>query len=483
MDDLFKTIFNSVNDGIAIYNAEGRFLEVNPITCECLGYSRDELLQMGVLDLIPPEFREMAGKQVAEKLGQGGGIVEMVCVCKDSSLLPIELNFSPIEYNGDHLNLAVVRDITERKQAEYEARKNRELLHSIIDMLPGTLNVVDNEYNVIVMNNAGFRLELANADSVDKVLGRKCYEAFMQRSSPCPWCKVEEVLLTGETILYETTPEDIREIKTGKAFKMFVSAIKDDQGNIKGIIEYGVDITELRNAKLDAESSNRAKSEFLANISHELRTPLNSIIGFSGLLILGQLGGLNDKQYRYVNNISNSGKHLLGIINDILDISKVESGKIELELEKVSDHNVLEEMLSFMQPLAAVKEIVIKLECGSHPEYLSADRSVLKQILYNLVSNGIKFTDAGGIVTIRSERKEDMAHISVTDTGIGISSSDQKKLFKPFSQIDSSLSRQYEGTGLGLMLTRKYVELHKGRIWVESESGKGSKFTFTIPVN
>ncbi|WMW22786.1 ATP-binding protein [Methanolobus mangrovi] len=482
MDNLFETIFNSVNDGIAIYSIDGLFLEVNPITCQCLGYSRDELLQMHVLDLIPSEFKEIASKQVAEKLNQKGGIVEMVCICKDGSLLPIELNVRPTEYNGNRVNLAVVRDITERKKAEQELQNSRELLRSIIDILPGTLNVVDTEYNIVAMNNADFRLKLVNSDSATSILGGKCYEVFMKRSSPCPWCKVEEVLSTGNSILYETTPDDMREIKTGKAFQIFVSAIKDDFGNIKGIIEYGIDITELRNAKLESDASNRAKSEFLANMSHELRTPLNSIIGFSDFLLDEYTGELGDRQYRYINNISNSGRHLLGIINDILDISKVEAGKVELKPEEVSIHCVLGDIISFMQPLAADKEIVLKMETEQQFDSLSADKSILNQILYNLISNAIKFTDIGGTVTIKTKSEDNMAHISVADTGIGISLKDQDKLFKPFSQLDSSLSRQYEGTGLGLLLTKKFVELHNGKIWVESEKDNGSTFTFAIPI-
>ncbi|WP_321420256.1 ATP-binding protein [uncultured Methanomethylovorans sp.] len=374
-------------------------------------------------------------------------------------------------------------DITERKKAEQELQNNKELLQSIIDILPGTLNVVDTEYNVIAMNNIDFRLRLAKCDSVSDVLGKKCHEAFMQSSSPCPWCKVGEVLSTGKTIIYETSPDDIREIMTGKAFQMFVAPIKDDLDNIKGVVEYGIDITDLRNSKLNSEAANKAKSEFLANMSHELRTPLNSIIGFSDALLEVNRDGLSDKQTKYVKNISKSGKHLLTIINDILDISKVEAGKMQLFKENVSVESIMEEMLASMQFLAAKKEIIIKNSIDSDSGYIRVDKGKIKQVLYNLVGNAIKFTNHGGIVTLRAKVDGDKIHISVQDSGIGISKKDQEKLFKPFSQIDSSVARRYDGTGLGLALAKELVVLHGGQIWVESELGRGSTFTFTIPVH
>jgi len=248
------------------------------------------------------------------------------------------------------------------------------------------------------------------------------------------------------------------------------------------------DITELKDieqslleANTIAETSNRTKSEFLATMSHELRTPLNSIIGFSDLLLEGD--SRSEKQIRYLQNISRSGKHLLAIINDILDLSKIESGKIQLHREILPVKPLLEDMLANMQALAAKKEIVLKTSFDFDLGYIQADKGKIKQVLYNLIGNAIKFTDHGGFVTIGAKMKDDMIHISIKDTGIGISKKDQEKLFKPFTQIDSSISRRYEGTGLGLALAKELVVLHGGQIWVESESGKGSTFTFTVPLH
>ncbi len=233
--------------------------------------------------------------------------------------------------------------------------------------------------------------------------------------------------------------------------------------------------------KILAESLNRTKSEFLANMSHELRTPLNSIIGFSDLLLTGNFGELNDKQIRFASNISNSGKDLLNIINDILDLSKIEAGKVILNYEDVSLRQTVDEIVKTLTPLSSKKDQSLE---ASHIEdvVIQADKGKLKQILLNLIGNAIKFTPSGGSINISSYLKDDMANIQIKDTGIGISPEDQKKLFEPFKQLDSNLSREHTGTGLGLSLVKKLVELHNGTVSVESEVEKGSAFTVSLPI-
>jgi signal transduction histidine kinase len=255
-----------------------------------------------------------------------------------------------------------------------------------------------------------------------------------------------------------------------------------------GIVYIFSDITtqkqekeSLLNAKLSAEAANSTKSEFLANMSHELRTPLTSIIGFSELLLEEAYGELNDKQRKYLNNVSSSGKHLLDLINGILDLSKVEAGKMQMTYEQFNVAEVLNEINSVIAPLALKKNITLEISIDPNLHNIRADKLKFRQIMYNLASNAIKFTNENGHVYVEGNLSEKLAKFKVKDDGIGISKEDQLKIFNPFTQIDSSNTRKYEGTGLGLSLVKKFVELHGGYVWVESELCKGSTFSFIIP--
>jgi signal transduction histidine kinase len=249
-------------------------------------------------------------------------------------------------------------------------------------------------------------------------------------------------------------------------------------------------ISELRrkNFELEEQSrrvqeANRLKSEFLANMSHELRTPLNGIIGFSEFLVDGKPGPLNAKQKEYLNDVLCSGRHLLQLINDILDLSKVEAGKMQLHLETFSLIQVAHEVCAGIKPMASEKNITVRVDLDPALDRVTLDEQKLKQIVYNLMSNAVKFTDQGGTVTIKAGLlARERFQIEVRDTGIGIGKEDLGKLFREFVQLDSGAGRRHAGTGLGLALTKKMVEFQEGSIRVESELGRGTAFIVELPV-
>jgi len=237
---------------------------------------------------------------------------------------------------------------------------------------------------------------------------------------------------------------------------------------------------EIQQKSRELEVANRHKSEFLANMSHELRTPLNAVIGFSEVLTQGIFGEINAKQREYLEDILSSGKHLLSLINDILDLSKIEAGRMELERTAFSMKAALDSGLTIVRERAARHSIALAASVPADLPLVEADERKVKQILYNLLSNAVKFTPDGGRVDVRVHVEGADLQVDVQDTGIGIAPDDRARVFEEFRQVGRERSR--EGTGLGLTLTKRFVELHGGRIWFESTPGKGSTFSFTLPI-
>jgi hypothetical protein len=370
--------------------------------------------------------------------------------------------------------------LNEIELAEQELKAQEREKKVLLDSLNELAIFVDPELKIIWANKAA--LEFMKID-LQKAVGL-CLKKAPDISSPLSdYLRLEQIFVTGNKKSGEFTAKD------GKVW--FVQAIpvtEEEDGKIIGVLKMCRDITESKAAetllqeKQVAEAANRTKSEFLANISHELRTPLNSIIGFSDLLYEQVYGELNERQLKSVGNISKSGKHLLNLINGILDLSKVEAGKMELSYKQFELASKLTTIKNLLSPIADRKNIQIEIDMDSSLSNIYADEARFVQIMYNLVDNAIKFSYDNGLVKIGARKKGDMVEITVTDTGIGIKPEDQSKLFKPFSQVDSFLSKQFQGTGLGLSLVKQIVQLHGGYIWFRSEPEKGSTFAFAIPI-
>lgn len=230
----------------------------------------------------------------------------------------------------------------------------------------------------------------------------------------------------------------------------------------------------------EVQEATRLKSEFLSGMSHELRTPLNAIIGFSEMLLSDDYGQLSEKNKKFINNIKISGEHLLRLVNDLLDLSKIESGNMDVNYEKFNIYQTIRETVSVLNSIANKKNIDINIDIDNEL-FISADLRMFKQIMYNLLSNALKFTEDNGKVKVVACHVGEELRVEVQDTGIGIPLKDRDKIFMSFRQLDSSITRKQDGTGLGLTLTKKFIELHKGTIDFESDEGKGAKFWFTLP--
>ncbi len=397
---------------------------------------------------------------------------------------------------------AVIQDITQRKRSEHALRASEEKYRSLIDHIPDVVWTADSKGDLVyISGNAikvlGFGLE----ELLD--LGR---QFWMDRIHPEDAARVKQAyqrLFSNREkfdVEYRVCRKDGEWIWVHNC--AFVTRLRDGIPCADGIFR---DITQRRLAdaaiqqsKDAAEAANRAKSQFLANMSHELRTPLNAIIGFSEILSDKTFGDLNDRQLKYITNILNSGRHLHQLINDILDLAKVEAGRVELSCQAFDIVRALSEVQTIVKTLAYKKQISLEVEADSTLPPLFADEAKFKQIMYNLLSNAIKFTQDGGKVRVtagiqnatntdanqEANSAEQFLRIAVTDTGIGICAKDQERVFKEFEQVDSSYGRKQQGTGLGLALTKKLVEMHGGRIKVESEGieGRGSTFTFLLPI-
>ncbi len=385
--------------------------------------------------------------------------------------------------------LGVAEDVSEQRRAEEGLKSSARCLRSVVQSAMEGIVLLNQRGDITSWNQAAVRMfgyseEDANGRSLSALLVPDDRTTLRNSLSAAAH---EDSLNTPQTL------EVLALCKDGDTLPVEIAIAAWRSGEGEGEVYYTATIRDVserrraedfRRAKESAEEANRAKSQFLANMSHELRTPLNAIIGFSEILHDRTFGDLTPKQDRYVGNILTSGRHLLQLINDILDLSKVEAGHVDLEYVAFPVAVAVRNVDNLVKVLLSKKNITLDTEVSNDLPVLIADQAKFKQILYNLVSNAIKFTPEGGKVTVSAKAIENgsVLQVAVKDTGIGISTEDQERVFKEFEQVDNSYARQQQGTGLGLALVKRFVEMHGGRIGVHSEGeGKGTTFLFTIP--
>lgn len=490
-EERFRHIVESAPNGIVMVDQEGRIVLLNSQAERLFGYAKEELLDRSVEVLIPWRYREMhsqcRGDFFALPQSRATDAIRDLCgVRKDGSEFPVEIGLSPLETpSGIHV-LASVVDITERKTAEDRLRHSEERFRTMIENVKDhSIFMLDPEGRVLTWNKGAERLRGYKSE---EIIG-KHYSCLFPLED-CESGKPEELLRTA---LAEGQCEDEgwRLRKDGSKFwaNVVIAMVRDKGGALIGFSHVTGDLTrrrrieeELTLAKEEAEAANQAKSAFLANISHEIRTPMTGIIGMAGLLADSEL---LPEQKEYCEIIRRSSESLLTVINEVLDFSKVESGKLELEIIDFDLHSAVAEVTDLFAKQAADKKIeLINAIDNDVPTDLQGDPGRLRQIISNLVSNALKYTMEGTVIVrvTRLEETETNAKLrfAVTDTGIGIPQDKIAKLFNSFTQIDASISRRYGGTGLGLAICKNLVELMKGEIGVDSDPGRGSTFWFTL---
>lgn len=481
-EEKYRNLVERANEGITIIQ-EGLVRYANPALAKIWGESVEVIIGRPFTDFIHPDElsvvaeryrRRMAGEDIPS-------VYDTKLMDKEGREVYVQLNSGIIAFQGLPANLVIVHDITERKMAEEALRKSEQEKAAILTGLKHVaVEYLDPQMRIIWVNDA---VQRSIGSSLDELKGRYCFEVLQGLQEPCPKCTAVMACETGHSQEGEMVTPD------GKTWLSRGSPIWDANGHIQGVVHVAMNITdrkrvedELKKAKEAAEEAVRYKSEFLANMSHEIRTPLNAVVGLTGLLLSADL---TPEQRDYVETVRSSGYSLLSVINDILDFSKIEGGKMELENQPFDLRSCIDVSLDLVAANAAEKGLILRYSIDDRvPATIIGDVSRLRQVLVNLLSNAVKFTDKGMVeISVIGHplgiTKFDL-HFLVKDTGIGIPGDKIDRLFQVFSQIDSSTTRKYGGTGLGLALSRRLVEMMGGKIWAESKVGDGSTFHFTV---
>ncbi len=487
--EFLNKIINSIGDPVFVKDRQHRYILVNEAECSLFGRSHDEMIGLTTRDLFPiEEMSDISWErdELVFRTGEENLNEEKIAVASGATRTVLVRKRLYTDKSGNQFLVGAVTDITERKQAENALIESEERYRTLSDAAPDLVFIINKDDNVEYINNVAAKyLNL----QPQEVIGRARSELFPPDVCDAQGKKLQKVFENGEPVRNSLSKVTFHSREVWLDTQMV--PLRKNSGGVTAVLGVSRDITELkrseeilRKAKEVAEAATRAKSEFLANMSHEIRTPMNAVIGMTGLLLDEDL---TTNQKECLEIIRRSGDALLSIINNILDLSKIEACATDLEYQPFDLHRCVEASLDLVSADADKKGISTKCEfLDSTPAVILGDPTRLSQILVNLLSNAVKFTEKGEIsVSVSGKRLEGEnyeIHFAVRDTGIGIPRDKMERLFKSFSQIDSSTTRKYGGTGLGLVISKKLVEMMKGTIWAESEAGSGTTFHFTINV-
>ena len=477
----YRDLLEAAPDAILEVDRAGRIVLANQSVKRLFGYEPAELVGQSV-DLLVPDHLKSAHAHSRSSYMDSPSIRPMGSGLKlaarraDGSQFPVEITLSPMRLaDGIHV-AAAIRDISERELLATEAARNADQARTLFEAYPVPAYVYDREtLRFLAVNDRateeyGYsREEFLERTALD-IRPAEEQERFLATAhsvSPSGILTWHHMRKDGTAFDAETMAHDV--VMDGRAARMVVAY---------NVTERRRQEDELRDAKLKAEAASRAKSEFLASMSHELRSPLHTITGFSELLEEEIEGPLNEKQKRFVRHIYRDSQHLLALINDILDLSKIEAGRLEFRAEEFEAYPAVEEVIGTIRPQAEAKSIAVS-NLMNREALLRADPLRFKQVVLNLLSNAVKFTPAQGRITVESAWFRGQISITVTDTGIGVPPEHARAIFDVFHQVAATTKGIREGTGLGLAISKRLVEQQGGNIWLESEVGKGSRFSFT----
>ncbi|MFE4104947.1 PAS domain S-box protein [Almyronema epifaneia] len=477
-DDLFRAYVETANDVVYTLDLEGRFTFINTYGTKLFGGEEGDIIGKSYLEFVAPECHEATSRAFSNLLRTGElRDYEFTLLQKGSSRICVEVNGRLLYRDGQLIGgLGIGRDITERKRFEQQLQ----MFSKALDAANDSVVITDLKGKILYANLATQRILGRSPEA----LANQTAEVFYPNAAQSTWL-IEQAQQGG------WSGQVVCQRQDGKTFTALVSVgpVCNEDNEITAVSLIYRDITQLEQIKaelasknLELERASRMKSEFLANMSHELRTPMTSILGFSSLLEQQIFGPLNERQHLYVQQIFQSGEHLLSLINEVLDLSKIEAGQMILHVAPISIESVCQNALNMISAQATAKSLTVEQDIQPNLPTLRGDELRIRQMLLNLLSNAVKFSEAGGAIGLIAKQVRGQIQLTVWDQGIGIPSEHQSLLFQPFQQLDSSLSRQHEGTGLGLALTYKLAKLHGGDVSVVSALHQGSRFTIYLPI-
>ena len=489
-DERFRVLLDRAPDAIVVANADGVIEFVNQQTEALFKYRREELLGQKVEILVPERFRtthvfhrsRFVSSPNVRPMGSG---VELFGRCKDGTEVPIEVSLSPLRTDDGAIVSAAIRDISERKRMEADAKLSAERLRSAVESIQEAFGLFDSEDRVVLCNSA-FRQSLPPS-AMGPVIGLRFTELLDLSLG------AKNIELGEETpdqfrerrLKYRLNPRGAFDLRTtdGRSLRM-IDRRTNEGGTVTTIWDLTDDMQrelELKHARATAEAASNAKSEFLSSMSHELRTPMNAVLGFTQLLQIDKKPPLSPHQQRMLEHVMKGGEHLLHLIDEVLDLSRIEAGGLSLSLEPVSVAEVLREVKMTLAPMAERAGVAIVLDApAADLPFVFADRTRFAQVLMNYGSNAIKYGKAGGSVRFAAEPGDARVRLLVSDDGIGIPLDKQDKIFQPFHRAGQETG-PIEGTGIGLAISKKLAEMMHGSVGFESTPGRGSEFWIELP--